>query len=376
MTVAKVVRRILACSIAFLIVLAPAGPAHAQEEAESGATQTGYYTQTQDPTKVAGAPIADVLCEVPSPDPRTCLNPALIIGATPGWPRQDNYVYTARIAGDDDTYGYAIPDLFVVPFGATILALEFEFQVEAHEDVGTLDPEFDPDNPHIRLCLVTEEWVGIDSGPWEERPDHDCAVEAAIEKIGEEVRSEPDPRTEVERDRDIVIYKADLMPMAAVWATDTPNNGIAFVPTTDAPDNYQIAVRTSAQAPDAMVTRVTFDPPPTQVLDAPPLASFDDPGFDTTFEDVPSGGSTTTVTQPETGAFQVPEQEEGPAQVRRALGTPEPRTPWWVWTVFPLGIAVMGTLGRGLTTTAPLATAGRLGPVGRLMERRRSGVEA
>lgn len=359
--------RAVGLAMILLIALPLTGSsAHAREQAEVGMSQTGYYTNTQDPSQVSGEAIADVLCQVPSPDPRTCLDPGGVVGATPGWPRNDNYLYVARIGGEDDAYGYATVDLFAVPFGATILGLDYEFQVEAEGDTGTLN--FDPEDPHVMLCLVTEDWVGADGGPWDDRPSHDCGVSAGIELVDDEVRQEDDPQTGTDRDRRVITYRADLMPMAAEWGEGSPNYGVAFVPDEDAPDNWQVAVRSPFIAEDAMRAFVEFDPPePIELdldLDDEPREPVTSPRFVDEFveEDPPPA-----TTRP----FRVERDEPEPQtrRVRRALPESDPHTPWWVWLVLPLGVGTLATVGRGLAAPAPVEHT-RIGPVSRLLRKK------
>lgn len=344
------------------VSVGPLFPALAQTTSTStGVAQTGWFTRTQDPTKTAGQEGTTATCLIP-PNPSLpaggghCLNVGAITGGTPGYPRKDNYLYVARINSQDDAHAFVEIDLSGIPFGAVVRGMSFEFQVENETDVGTIN--VDVNRPGVRACLVITEWVGGESGNWDFKPSTDCTVTAAVAKLKEETRQEPDPSSGANRPRRVVTYGIDLLPMAAVWAEDKPNYGIAFQPTTDAGGNYQVAFRTpSGIAPDAMVARVTYDPP-----EEP---EFGDSGD---FESgLPSFGGFTTggAPVPGTGAFSVEPPARAAAPVRAVSN---PVTPWWVWLILPVGLAGLAAIARA--AVADVVIEDRVGPVTRLMQQR------
>src|SRR5687767_13881157 len=78
-----------------LAAVLPFAPDAGAANAELQPNPTGYYTKTQDPFKTISGPLRDSLCGLPSPDPRTCVDPSQLTGGTPGYPRKDNYIYVA-----------------------------------------------------------------------------------------------------------------------------------------------------------------------------------------------------------------------------------------------------------------------------------------
>lgn len=356
-----------------LILLLPASRATA-EVASASISEAGYYTRTEDPTRTGGAAAAGVACQVPSPDPRTCLNPGQITGGTPGYPRKDNYVYVARFNGADDAYGFAKIDLTSIPFDAVVKDVGFEFQVEASAETGTVG--FNAEEPGIRLCLVTSDWAGADAGPFDSRPSTDCAATAGIKKIGHGTRTEFDPSQNRERTRDILIYRADLLPMAAEWAKGRENYGVAFLPAPGAPANFQAAIRGPGVAPDAMTAAITFEggSSPLDELIAAAEAELAAGDSGTAFGDSSLAGDAVSLGSAGDSAptFSVAAPKEEPrglsgVRVARSIG----RTPWWVWLALPLGLGTLYMLALGVTAAAPVeASARRAGPVSKLMERR------
>ena len=171
-----------------LALVLPLGGGAIAETATLQPSPTGYYTKTQDPFRTVGAPVGEAACSVPSPDPRTCLNPGQLTGGTPGYPRQDNYVYVATINGDDDSHGVIGVPLFSVPPGSKITSLFLDYFVENEASAGTI--QFDPDSPAMQFCLNTEGFAGQDSAPYESRPDTDCGTQATPKKVKEEERTE------------------------------------------------------------------------------------------------------------------------------------------------------------------------------------------
>lgn len=341
-----------------LAVVLPFGPRADAATATIQPNPTGYYTKTQDPFRTASGPAGEAVCSVPSPDPRTCLNPAQITGGTPGYPRKDNYVYVARINGDDDSHGVIGVPLFSVPLRSTITSLMLDFYVENEAAVGTI--VFDPDAPGMQFCMNTEGFAGQDAAPYDSRPDTDCEAQAAPKKVKEEERTE-----ETEEGAPITVslvqYSVDLMPMARKWASGAENNGVTVLPTTDAPSTFQTAIRTPAIAPDGMRVRVIYTPgDPIAGPSAPPP------------EPAPAAERAPSFAEPEPDepepSFNVPEEE--PAE--EPLAAPRPvsaTTPWWTFLGLPIGLAALAGMGRGLTEPIQTAAAERAGPVSRLMSR-------
>jgi hypothetical protein len=343
---------VLAC------VLPAAGNAGAAE-ATLDPNPTGYYTKTQDPFKTVSAPIRDQLCSIPSPDPRTCVDPSQLTGGTPGYPRRDNYVYVATINGDDDARGVIGTPLFSVPLGSTIRSLVLDFQVENEQSSGTLN--FDPDNPMMQFCLITEGWAGQDAAPYESQPDTNCQVQATPKKVRElekeETTEEGAPVTVA-----LVQYTVDLMPMARAWANGAENNGVMVRPTPNAPIVFEAALRPPSK--DGMSLKVTYDAP--KVAPAPTVPT-------SPTENAPTFGD--DAEEPETpagdGSIDVPEEpaESDGGDVSSAQPVSNPTTPWWTYLALPLGLATLAGLGRGTTDSARTLVEQRAGPVSRLMDR-------
>jgi hypothetical protein len=343
---------------AVLAVVLPFAPSSQGAEASLAPNPTGYYTATQDPFRTVSGPAGEAACQVPSPDPRTCLNPAQLTGGTPGYPRKDNYVYVATVGGNEDADGAIGIPLFSVPPGSTIRALTLDFYVENEAAVGTLN--FDPDAPHMTFCLIKEGWAGQDAAPMGSRPDTDCETASTPKKVKEEERSETTDEG-VPQDVSLVLYTVDLMPMARKWAAGTENNGVMVRPAPDAPAMSQTAIRTPAIAPDGMQLHVTYDAPaltplpsaPAPIDNAPTFGDTEEPpaepqpSFETP-DEPPSDGGTVTAAEP----------------VATRTGTP-----WWAYLALPLGLAVLAGLGRGTTGELHDVTQKRSGPVSRLMDR-------
>lgn len=354
-----------------------------------GVVQSGYFTRTQDPLKVYGKQIADIVCPLPSPDPRTCLDPSSVTGGTPGWPRKDNYVYVAKFSSDD-AYGFVEPDLGAVPFGAEITEIKLTFEIENEPDQGTfqLDPDFrglfDPNNPHLKICYVAQQWAGADSAPWDFRPDTVCPDGIEIKKTAEKTVTEPDPLTLQNRQRRVVTYTADLAPIAALWAQGFPMHGIAFLPDATTPDLYQAAIRPAFLGDNVMFLKLTYIPGAddfdTEDFDDDPMAiddfdSFND-GF--SFADDP-----VSIAPTESSPFTLGGEAAETAATAGVTSTPglaAPKTgdpdgtPWWAWGIFPVGAALAFLIGGGLMSPVTAGAARREGPVSKLMNRRASGV--
>lgn len=321
----------------------------AQQQATVVLAQSGYFTKTIDPTKTAGGEVEGVIG----------VNPSGVTGGTPGWPRRDNYVYVARINGDDDAHGFVSLDLFALPFGAVVHSMLFDFEVENEEEAGTAF--LNVENPGIRLCLVTTDWAAGDAGPWEQKPETDCSVTAGVTKLEERQVTQPDQQG-TDQVRNVVVYRADILPMATEWGKDRANYGFSFEPTVDAPTNFQVAIRTpSGVAPEAMVGRVGYDAPEDDFESFPSDLATGSFGF--------AESSALGPTEPIGGAFTVaPPEPGGPV---RTLPVSSPVTPWWVWSIFPLGLVGLVFLARA--ATAEVSVASRVGPVTRLMQRRAAG---
>lgn len=327
-------------------------------EAKLTPSPTGYFTRTQDPLRTVGGEVGGVLCEVPSPDPRTCLNPSQITGGTPQYPRKDNYVYVARVLGNDDARGTISVPLFAIPFGSTISKLSLDFYVENEPDVGSFG--FDPEMPGLFFCLLTQGWAGQDGGAWAGQPFTDCSVHSFPEKVKEEEREETTEEG-APRMASLIQYTVDLLPMAQAWADGRQNHGVMVLPTPDAPDTFEAALRSPAIADDAMVINVVYEPGT-----LPPLVAPAEDTFDTT-----EGGTSFGTTEP----APAPEQEEAPFTVEEPQPpsgpvSSNPRNPWWIYLALPLGFVALAAMGRGVAD--PLAADGglRRGPVSRLMDRR------
>lgn len=338
----------------------------AAENQTFGVSQTGYFTKTQDPTKTTGGESTVVTCNIPY-NPSlpagggNCLNPAGVTGGTPGWPRKDNYVYVSKIGDDEDAIGLVTPDLSSIPFGATLRAISFEFQVENEADSGTINYDPVATTSPMRACLVTSDWAPGDAGAWELKPNYDCATQSPTARIKEpEVRKEPDSTGTI-RDRRVVTFGVNLMPMAEEWAKDRPIFGIALVTTPESPSDFQVALRPITDfAKDAMVTRVSFDAPAEDFALDEFFAGTDE---SVSFGDF-SGGDVGPVSNGgafSTAAPSVPTEAVLPAS--------NPVTPVWVWAILPIGLAGLTFMARVMTAEVELA-AERVGPVGRLMQRR------
>jgi hypothetical protein len=331
-------------------------------EATLSPSPTGYFTRTQDPLRTAGGQAGGVLCSVPSPDPRTCLNPAQLTGGTPQYPRKDNFVYVARIVGNDDARGTIAVPLFSLPFGAVINKLTLDFFVENEADSGSFN--FTPDTPGLLFCLLTQGWAGQDGGAWAGQPFTDCSIQSLPKKLKEEERQET---TEEGAPRmvSLVQYSVDLMPMAAAWAAGRENHGVMVLPTPDAPDTFEAAIRTPGIAADGMKINISYQAGESVI---PPV---DVPAADDAFGATGGGtsfGSTDTPAAEETpeAPFTVaaPETEAAPASATVS-------TPWWVYLALPLGGAVLGAMSRGVAQPVAANGVARRGPVSQLMDRRR-----
>lgn len=330
-------------------------------EASLRPSPTGYFTRTQDPLRTFGAQAGAVLCDVPSPDPRTCLNPAQVTGGTPQYPRKDNYIYVARLLGNDDARGAIAVPLLSLPFGSTISKLSLDFYVENEPDVGSVS--FTPDTPGLLFCLLTQGWAGQDAGDWAGQPFTDCSIQSLPTKVKEEEREET---TEEGAPRivSLIQYSVDLLPMAEAWADGRPNHGVMVLPTPDAQDTFEAAIRTPAIADDGMKINVVYEPGGSI---APPVSAPIDDAFGTT-ESAPSFGSAEPAPAPE-------EAPEAPFTVApppaAAPAAAKVSTPWWVYLALPLGGIVLGAMGRGVADPVAAGGAVRRGPVSRLMDRRR-----
>lgn len=330
-----------------------------------GVSQTGYFTKTQDPTKTAGGESTVVTCNIPY-NPSlpagggNCLNPGGVTGGTPGWPRKDNYVYVSKIGDDEDAIGVVTPDLSSIPFGATLRAITFEFQIENEADSGTINYDPAAATSPIRACLVTSDWAPGDAGAWELKPNYDCATQSPTARIKEpEVRKEPDSTGTI-RDRRVVTFGVNLMPMAEQWAKDRPIFGIALVTTPESGSDFQVAIRPISDfAKDAMVTRVSFDAPSEDfALDE----FFADTEGSVSFGDL--SGAEIPISNG--SAFST---AASPVSTDAIVPTSNPVTPVWVWAILPIGLAGLTFMARVMTAEVELA-AERVGPVGRLMQRR------
>ncbi len=340
-----------------LMLVLPVGGSTDAAEATLQPSPTGYYTATQDPFKTISAPVGEALCSVPSPDPRTCLNPAQLTGGTPGYPRRDNYGYVATLLGNEDADTVVGVPLFSIPLGATINSLVLDFFVENEPNAGTLN--FTPEEPHMQLCLIKEGWAGQDGAAIEARPDTDCGVNAEPKYVKSEERSEMTEEG-VPQDVTLELYTVDLMPMANAWANGQENNGVMIRPTADAPTVFEAAIRTPGIAPDGMTIKVSYDAPaPTPLAPAAPT------------ENAPTFGDNDApaAEEPEP-SFEVPEASP-PAEdeVVAAPVNTKVTTPWWTFLALPFGLAMLAALGRGTAAEASGATESRAGPVSKLMNR-------
>lgn len=333
-------------------------------EASISPSPTGYFTRTQDPLRTAGGQAGEVLCSVPSPDPRTCVNPAQLTGGTPQYPRKDNFVYVARILGNDDARGTIAVPLFSLPFGSVINKITLDFYVENEPDSGSFN--FTPDTPGIFFCLLTQGWAGQDAGAWAGQPFTDCSVQSTPKKLKEEERQETTeegaPRTV-----SLVQYSVDLMPMAQAWAAGRENHGVMVLPTPDAPDSFEVALRTPGIADDAMKINISYQPGEEAAI--PPI---DVPAPDDAFGSTGGGTSFGSTEEPpateETpdAPFTVAPQDDQAAPAAVKIGTP-----WWVYLALPFGGAVLGAMSRGVAQPVTSNGVVRRGPVSRLMDRRR-----
>ncbi len=312
---------------------------------------TGYFTRTQDPLITAGTTLGTVLCSLGVPD--VCLDPSAIIGSAPVSIRADNYVYAARLLGTDDAVGLIGVPLFSLPFGSKVNSLTLEFNVDNMLDVGTF--LFTPDNPGLVLCMVTEGSAGEDGAAWDTQPTHDCSVQAKPVKVGEQQLQETTGEG-VPRITTLVKYRVDLMPMARAWAAGKENNGVMVLPAPDAPNSFEAAIRPSAKG--GMVVNVNYEAPPP--LAAPAVEAFDTtkPAAQSSF-----GGSDAPASSPPPFTVAEPETAK-PAKAKTG-------TPWWIYLVLPLGLAVLAAMSRGVVEPVRADQRTKRGPVGRLMERRR-----
>lgn len=341
-----------------VVAVTPAMQALAKQQTDANVSQSGYYTKTQDPFGEAGQTIAQ--CPgLPEGERERCpgLDPSLITGGTPGYPRKDNYVYVAKVDGQPDAHGFALIDLDSLPFGAVILDIVFDFEIEDQADFGTTN--FDPEASVLQACLVIGEWFGGDAGTWDSQPQFDGNVCSPATFLREEERNVADPETGAERPRQIVTMTSDLRPMAMAWSKDAPNYGIALVPGAAAPSEFQVAIRSPALGdPQAMVGRVTYE-------------EGDDP-FDLGEEEFGAtasasfGGPFTAETGDPGGGFTVAPPEQPPVAV---LPASDPRTPWWVWLIMPIGAAGIALLSKAATAEGGFPPT-RRGAVSRLVQSR------
>ncbi|MEX0875597.1 MAG: hypothetical protein WD646_14280 [Actinomycetota bacterium] len=349
--------RVMHGAVAGLILvtfLSFGGPKAAGAQETLRPSPTGYFTRTQDPLITAGSALGVAACALGVPE--VCLDPSAIVGGSPVYIREDNYVYVARILGNDDAVGTIGVPLFSVPLGSKIQSLALEFAVDDMLDVGTL--LFTPDNPGLMFCLVKDGWAGEDGALWDTQPPRDCSVQSQPVKLREEQLQETTGEG-VPRVTTLVRYRVDLMPMARAWAAGQLNNGIMAVPTPDAPDTFEVAFRPPAGG--GMTIKVTYDPPP-------PLAAAPAPdAFDTTEPAAPAsfGGDAAPPAEP-APPFTVAEPETEPRRAAAKTGTP-----WWVYLALPIGFAVLAGMSRGVAQPIRTDQRTKRGPVGRLMERRR-----
>lgn len=355
-------QRIAVAALAGLILSAlfATGSPASGAEAQITPSPTGYFTRTQDPLRTVSGPVGENLCSLPSPDPRTCVNPAQITGGTPQYPRKDNYIYVARILGNDDARGTIAVPLFSLPFGAEISQLTLSFYVENEPNNGSFN--FDPENPGLFFCLLTQGWAGQDAGSWSGQPFTDCSVQALPKKIKEEEREETTEEGAPES-VSLVQYSVDLLPMAQAWAAGRANHGVMVLPTPDAPDTFEVAIRTPAIASDGMTIKAVYtaEPPPPI---AAPVDDFGSTGAaQTSFDDVEPPAAPEPDPAP---AFTVAEPEPQPASVPVAG---QARNPWWIFLALPIGFATLAAMGRGVAEPVGVENAARRGPVSRLMDR-------
>lgn len=315
----------------------------------------GYFTQTQDPFRTAGGQAGSVLCALPSPDPRTCVNPAQVTGGTPGFPRKDNYLYVAQVNGNTDAIGVSDVPLFTLPLGSEITEIKMRFQVENDPEVGTVG--FVSTNPGIEVCLATEGFAGQDAGPYDGRPATDCAI-SSLPKF-------------VSTKGEIITYEVDLAPMAAAWASGRENFGVVFLPEPMAPDTFEAAIQSPAINSTGIVINVTFTPG----------AGFADEPFtvdETALGESFAFGPSTSDASFGDGAAMVSVGSSGGTPRTSALKSGRDsaprraRNPWWIFASIPIGLGVLGAMARGVTSPIQETLVERSGPVSRLMNRRTS----
>ena len=372
--------RVAVVAFAFLLGSVGSIAAWAQAKTEDiGMSQTGYYTRQGDPSKTISDNGTIVTCQIPAPPPNpapfppspappnpNCVATGPLTGSTGFLNRKDNYLYAAKINNEDHSYGFVAVDLASLPFGSTLSSLEFIFEVENEVEVGTTTAAFVKATPRLRLCMATSEWVGGDAGAWDLKPTLSPTVCSDPVYKGDAERSAPDPADPTTRT--VHIYSVDLMNMASVWASGKDNFGFSIQPTTDAPAEYQVAIRGPGVAQGAMLAKITYEAPPPDAsfglgvdegsLEDPSIASFGSAFSEESSEVVDQPFSVDPAAASGAGG--------GPI---RAAGASTPRTPWYVWLVLPLGLAGLVLLGQAATAEV-VAESGRIGSVGRLMRQR------
>ena len=362
--------RVAVVAFAFLLGSVGSIAAWAQAKTEDiGMSQTGYYTRQADPSKTISDNGTVLTCLIPSnpippaPSPK-CAATGPLTGGTGFLNRKDNYIYAAKINNEDHAYGFVAVDLASLPFGSTLSALDFIFEVENEVEVGTTT--FVKETPRLRLCMATSEWVGGDAGAWDLKPTLSPTVCSDPVYKADAERPAPDPADPTTRT--VHIYSVDLMNMASVWASGKDNFGFSIQPTTDAPVDYQVAIRGPGVAQGAMVAKISYEAPPPDASFGLGIdeGSLEDPGV-ASFGGGFSEESSEVVDQPfSVDPAAVSGTTGGPI---RAAGASTPRTPWYVWLVLPLGLAGLVLLGQAATAEV-VAESGRIGPVGRLMRQR------
>lgn len=254
MTTSRILRAIAALAFAAL-GLYPTPATAAESSVETGNTAEAWY---RDPVGAIpdGAPDPGTpdLCTLPilCPD-----SPSLPVPVQPPSPGGASYpegtLHVEATAGRTTAHTYVVPDLSVIPDGATVLKAFLTLPVTKGPEAGNLAV----DTARIQACLTTEEVRDEVAGAVAGAPDFDCEAVTAKVRYQQEIDA----------------FTLDLIPFLEAWASGTENFGVTLVAALDLGVNAEWHV--SVNGDDAPLgktasTRIVFEaPPPEEEPDVP-----------------------------------------------------------------------------------------------------------